>query len=369
MFKWTFKSLFSQKATLFASSFGVASAFILVIFFSSVWQGEAEQVIAYPNKMEPDIWVMQKGVENLHMSMSFVWDWKAKLIEDMPEVKRVTPILYLNSVIVAKEKKLFGFVVGLLDKDNRAGPWELTQGRGIEGENEIVVPDVFRELASLELGDTIQLADRSFNIVAFSKGTYSSANPVFFVRLIDLEKLLSSFGTFSYLLVDSNKGVDNDRLVEKIKQKVSKVNALTHQAFVANDFELAKQMGVEIIFTMTLICSILAVLIIAYSSYALVSVQTGEIAILKALGVRSPLVFMSVIIQSLFMTMLAFLVASLFSLWVLPLIPELVPQITVRLTTSLLVSIGAIAFIVAALGAIFPAYKVLSIDPALVYKN
>ena len=93
MLNWTIKSLFSQRGSLIGSSIGIASAFILVIFFSAVWRGESEQIVAYPNKMKPEVWVMQKGVSNMHMAMSFVWDWKADVIRKMPEVKSVTAIL------------------------------------------------------------------------------------------------------------------------------------------------------------------------------------------------------------------------------------------------------------------------------------
>jgi len=369
MFKWMIKSLFAHKSSLVGSSLGIASAFILVIFFNAVWQGESEQIVAYPNKMKPDVWVMQKGVENMHMAMSFVWDWKAKTIQSMPEVKTVTPILYLNTVVVAGNEKLFAFVVGLINRNKRAGPWKLTQGRTLENAGEIVVPDVFSSLAGLSLGDMIKIADKSFNIVGFSNGTYSSANPVFFVQFSDLEDLLSSFGTYSYLLIDSYDGVDNQLLAQKIRSKIDKVNALTHQEFVANDFALAKQMGVEIIYIMTIICSVLAALIVGYSSYSLVNRQAREIAILKALGCPNIRVFSSVIMQSVIVTLIAFILASLFALLVLPVFPQLVAQISVKVSVGALLELGAIAFLVAIVGAFIPAYKVLGLDPALAYQN
>src|SRR5210317_1293230 len=131
MLKWALKSLLHQKGSLIGSALGIASAFILVIFFDAVWQGESEQIVAYPNNVKPDIWVMQSGVGNMHMAMSFVWDWKATKIAGMPEVEQVTPILYLNTVITAADTKMFAFIVGLLPDGKRAGPWEMTAGRQV----------------------------------------------------------------------------------------------------------------------------------------------------------------------------------------------------------------------------------------------
>lgn len=369
MLKWTIKSLFSHTGTLIASSLGIAAAFILVIFFSAVWRGESEQIVAYPEKMSPDLWVMQKGVANMHMSMSFVWDWKAELIRKMPEVKNVTPILYLNSVIVVGEKKLFGFVVGLLSGDSRAGPWDINQGRTVKAVNEIVIPTPIATLANVKIGDKVQISERAFTIVGFSNGTYSSANPVFFTRFEDLENVLDSFGTYSYLMVDANDDVNTNLLIQKIMQKVDKVNALSHEKFVSNDFELAKQMGVEIILIMTLICSVLAALIVGYSSYSLVNQKRKELAILKAIGATNRTVFISIISQSMIVTSIAYLVALIFALTLLPAIPALVPQITVKLTPSIMVELGFIAAVVAIAGALVPAYKVVQLDPAIAYQN
>jgi len=369
MLKWTIESLFSQRGSLIGSSLGIASAFILVIFFSAVWQGESDQIVAYPNKMKPDVWVMQKGVSNMHMAMSFVWDWKADVIQKMPEVKSVTPILYFNSVIVVGEQKLFGFVVGLLPNDKRAGPWEISQGRKVEGVDEIVIPAPIAKLAGVSLGDKVQLAEKTFTIVGYAEGTYSSANPVFFARFEDLEAILDSFGTYSYLMVDANANVEPDALVEKIKQNIDKVNALTHEEFIANDFALAKQMGVEIIFIMTLICSVLATLIVGYSAYSLVNRKRKELAILKALGATNNAVFTSIIIQSLLVTTFAFVITVLFAGLILPLVPLLVPQITVKITTTILIHLSIVAVFVSIIGSLLPAYKVVKLDPAIAYQN
>ena len=117
MFLWAWKSLISQRGTLIGSALGIAGAFVLVIFFSAVFRGEAGQVVAYPEHMKPDVWVMQRGVGNMHMAMSFVWDWKADRIREMKGVKRVTPLLYEATVVRMGDWESFAFIVGLLPDD------------------------------------------------------------------------------------------------------------------------------------------------------------------------------------------------------------------------------------------------------------
>jgi len=182
MLTWAWKTLFSQRGSFIGSALGVASAFILVLFFEAVWHGESEQVIAYPSHLKPDVWVMQSGVANMHMAMSFVWDWKADRIAQIPGVKKVTPITYLSTVIAANQQELFAFVVGLKpEAEERAGPWAMSAGRKLEHRNEAIIPDVLSEITGVKIGDKIRITDKSFTVVGLSSGTYSSANAVLFV--------------------------------------------------------------------------------------------------------------------------------------------------------------------------------------------
>ena len=364
MLKWAWKSLISQRGSLVGSALGIASAFILVIFFDAIWRGESEQIVAYPNNINPDVWVMQTGVNNRHMAMSFVWDWKSDKIAKMPEVERVTPILYLNNVIVAGELEMFAFIVGLLPDAQRAGPWEMVAGRQIENSWEVVIPNVLSKLAGVTIGDKLRITDKYFTIVGLSKGTYSSANAVLFVPFDNLEDILSSFGTYSYLLVDAKEGVDAKWLAEKIRNDIEKINALPHEEFIKNDFEMARQMGVEIIVMMTTICTVLAILIIGFTAYSLITRKRRELAIIKALGINNSKIFYSVLIQSGLVTALGFVLALAFAFFVIPYIPILVPQLTLIVSTSAIVQLGLIAFIVAIIGTLIPTYMLVRLDPA-----
>ena len=368
MLLWAWKSLITQRGTLIGSALGVASAFLLVIFFGAVLRGESDQIVAYPAHIKPDVWVMQRGVGNMHMAMSFVWDWKANKIAAMGDVKRVTPILYQSTVVNIGDWESFAFIVGLLPKSKeRAGPWKMAKGRQIENPAETVVPDVLSDITGVGIGDSISIAGKGFAVVGLSSGTFSSANPIIFTSFSDLEDILSSKGTYSYLLVDAKEGVNPGALAQRIRREIPKVNALPHETFIRNDFQMAMQMGVEIIFMMTVICSTLAALIVGFTAYSLVMRKRRELAIMKALGMRNVFILFAVVFQSVILTMLGFLFAVVFALFLLPYIPALVPQLTLSVSISAIVRIGLVALLVAILGSLIPAYMVSRLDPATAF--
>ena len=367
MFTWAWKTLLSQRSTLVGSSLGIAGAFVLVMFFQAVFRGESDQIVAYPEHMAPDVWVMQTGVQNMHMAMSSLWDWKADVIARMPEVKQVTPILYLSNIIDFGKSKLFAFIVGLRPDAQRAGPWAITAGERMPGPGEAIIPDVLSSITGIGLGDNLQITDRRFRVVGLSHGTYSAANAVIFVPFADLEEILSAEGTYSYLLVDAREGVDAAALAAKIRSEVEKVNAIVSDELVANDFSLAMQMGVEIIFMMTMICSALAALIVGFTAYSLVMRMQRELAIIKALGGSRGALVASVVLQSLVITALGYLLAVTFAFLVIPRVPLLVPQLSLSVTLGPILNIGVVALFIAVVGALIPAWVVARLDPATAY--
>ncbi len=220
------------------------------------------------------------------------------------------------------------------------------------------------KLTGVNIGDQLRITDKNFTIVGLSKGTYSSANAVLFVPFENLEDILSSFGTYSYLLVDANEHVDAEVLAEKIRNDIEKVNALPHEEFIKNDFEMARQMGVEIIVIMTSICTVLAILIVGFTAYSLITRKRRELAIIKALGINNAKIFYSVLMQSGLVTILGFLLAMMFALFVIPYVPSLVPQLTLVVSPSAIVQLGLIALFVAIVGTLIPTYMLIRLDPA-----
>lgn len=369
MLKWILKTLWQQKGTVVSSASGVAFAFVLVIVMEAAFVGESNQIVAYIRHANPDVWVMQKGVSNMHMATTFVSDWKAKRIAELPSVKKATPILYVNTALKTGGRNWFAYVIGLMPNDNRAGPWSITQGKALPGPGEIVLPYVLAKMTDAKLGDTAMIADKEFEIAGFSNETFSMANSIAFVNFHDLEELISTSGTVSFILVDIETGLDKQSVAKLIEQQVEKVSAIPNEQFIKNDFQIAMLMGVEVVSFMSIIGSILAALIIAFTAYSQVSRRKRELAIAKALGYQNRSLYLAVLMQTLIITGLALIVAILIAMFLLPLLTTLVPQITLVVTTTALIRLSIIAIIVAVFAALVPARIIANIDPLTAFRS
>ncbi|ODU32580.1 MAG: hypothetical protein ABS93_00055 [Thiobacillus sp. SCN 62-729] len=368
MLRWIFKTLWQQKGSLFSSASGVAAAFVLLIVLDAAFVGESNQIVAYIRHVNPDVWVLQKGVSNMHMATTFVWDWKVKQVAELPGVKQATPILYVNTVVKAGGRNWFSYVVGLKPDSTRAGPWAMAEGRALPMDGEIVLPGAIADIKGVKLGDQAKIADKTFTVVGFSKGTFSMANSVAFISFSELEELLSTSGTVSFILVDAEPGLKPEELARQIETSVEKVSAIPQQRFIRNDFQIALLMGVEVISFMTIIGSALAALIVAFTVYTQVSRRRRELAIAKALGFRNRSLYLVVMVQSLIVTGLAVIIALLAVSVLVPAISATVPLVTLEVTPNALLRVSAIAFAVAVLAALVPAYLVARVDPLSAFK-
>lgn len=369
MLRWAWKSLVTQWTSLISSTLGIASAFLLVIFFDAVFTGESNQIVAYIRHTKPDVWVMQNGVTNMHMASSFMWDWKAEKIATLPGVKQATPILYLNSPVHIGNRAWFSYIVGLKPQSTRGGPWKMNSGSAQSLSGEAIIPRVIAEKMGLRLGDPIRITDHTLKVVGISEETFSMANSITFVSFDDLEDIISAANTVSYVLVDAEPGVDSSALAQQIMQAVDKINAMSHDAFIESDFGMAMKMGVEIIALMSMIGAVLACLLIAYTCFSLVANKRRDLAIAKAIGMPNRALYGAVILQALIITGVGFAIAVLFSLTLLPLINVLMPQVTLLVSTDALIKTGGIAITIAIIGSLIPTYRIAKLEPAAVFKG
>jgi hypothetical protein len=244
MFYWSLKTLLIEPIRLVVSALAVALSFILVIFFSAVFEGESDQMVVYLEQMQADVWVMQKGVSNMHMASSMVWDWKADLIAKNPQVSEVKAILYLNGPIKAGGKDWFSYIIGLKPEHSLAGPWAMASGKSFPGPGEAVIPEVISRLTGIGIGDEITMIDRNLKVVGLSRESFSMASSVVFVSAADLGDLLEASDQYSYILVYAKPGVVPNVLAEQIRRDIDKVNALSSDEFIKSDRQLAAQIWV-----------------------------------------------------------------------------------------------------------------------------
>lgn len=361
---WLLRSVAEDRVAFALGACGIGAALLLVLLFKAVFAGEAERIVAYPAHMDADVWVMQKGVANMHMASSLIWDSKRTEVAGVPGAADVTPILYLNAAIVAGGRRWFAYVIGVETGDPRAGPWELVAGRLPRAQDEIVLPVVLADLAGLALGDDARLSDRDLTIVGLSRGTFSMANSVAFVTLGTLRAIMGAESSHSYLLVDLERGFEADRMAQSIEQKIDGVHAMSASAFIVSDRTMALRMGVEMIRLMSVIGALLAVVLSAFSVQAFIARRLPELVVCKALGAGTEKLAASAAALALGLSGSGVLVAVVAGGVLAHLSAFALPAVALKLEARMVLDLAAIAAIGALFATVLAVRRLAAIDPA-----
>jgi ABC-type antimicrobial peptide transport system permease subunit len=94
-----------------------------------------------------------------------------------------------------------------------------------------------------------------------------------------------------------------------------------------------------------------------------------ELAVAKALGMRTASVAAGVVFQAVAVTLLGFAIAVAAAFSVVPSIPLLFPQLTLAVSGAAVMRVGVVALLAAGVGAVLPAYAVSRVDPASTFQG
>jgi putative ABC transport system permease protein len=125
MIGYVLQSMRRSRGRLLLSVGGVALAIALMLALDAVLAGTETQITAYVDHSEADIWVSQTGVRTMHMSASALPLSIVDKVEGVLGVERVTPILYVSSVIGVGQERAGSYVIGLPADAASGIPWDV----------------------------------------------------------------------------------------------------------------------------------------------------------------------------------------------------------------------------------------------------
>ncbi len=364
MIYWTFRSLFSQPMNLIGAAIGIALALILGLFLDAVFRGEANQILTFVEKSPAEVWVLEKGVANLHMSRSTISQQAVNELEKIDGVKTIMPILYRDILLGPKGEELFAYAAGIPSDITTRQSWEQATGWSAPKAGFITIPKPMSKGNKYQIGDKISLSGVNYIISGYSKGTFSMANPLVFIDENDARKQFALNQGANLVLIQPQAGISAEQLVNNIEQQGLDVNALTRKQLMKNDYSVALDMGGALIAMMAMIGTIVAGLIVAFTAYSFVSSKIGELAVVKALGAPQIQLLSSAIIQTSLVALFGVILALIAIFPIEAALSAWAPSVAVQFSFITALKLGLATLIAAQLAALIPAFYVQQIDPA-----
>lgn len=369
MLFWTLKSLWADRLAVTASAGGVALALLLGLYLDAVFRGEADQIVAFLEHTEADVWVLQKGVVNLHMTRSRLSEDSVYAARRAPGVRSVTALIYRATLFGEPGTERLVYVVGVPAGAQGVGAWDVAAGDATAQPGRVVVPEAMARHAGLRLGDTIRIADHDYLISGLSRGTFSMANPLIFMAERDARDLFDIGDGASLLLVRTAPGVTPQALAAAIEAEAADVVALPRAQLIDNDYRLSQQMGGALIRIMGLIGTLVAALIVTFTAYAFIAGRRVEFAVARALGASRGDLLFSALLQTGVMALAGGLLASGGAVVLDVALSAWVPEVAVHFTAASAAQAAVFALVTAQIAGAAPAWQILRVDPALVFQG
>lgn len=317
----------------------------LVFFLSSLAYG-----LAQINKTAIDLWdaegvVLSKDA-NGNVLSSFYRRPEADWADDLEVLKLENAVAYLDKD--TSEETPINFVVMHIETEGKLMA-DITQGRQIENEDEIILSQTILDKVDLALNDKIKLTntDKTYTIVGLSEDANFNTVPVAYLqyKFDDSQhpaEVISALVNFNedFKLTDTDyKYYDIDSFINNLPGY--KAQVLTFSLMIIS-------------------LSLVATIIIGIFMYILTMQKKAIFGVLKIQGYKNGYIMNSVMMQTFIVVTLGVALGFVLTQLTLVFLP---PSVPVAINAFLYLAVTLFIIISSLVGALFSALSILKIDP------
>lgn len=369
MLKLAWRNLVHERIRLAISVGGVALAVLLILIMGGIFAGSEEHAVLYIRRQPAPLWLMQEGVENLHMSASMLPAGTVERVKDVEGVGDAVGVLYLDGSIEIEGNTVYSYLFGIEPDAPFGGPWSLVEGTDDLGLSEIVIDRDLARRYGLDLGDEVKLNGYEMTIAGLSEDTFGIATSVAFINKTSMAFAMGvSPQAASYILIQLDPDADLDGLSRNIREAVPDSTLLTQDEFAESDQEMIRQMGADVIRIMNYVAYVIGMMVVAITIYTATLEKAREYGVLKALGANARHLLSIVFAQAFLAATLGFVAGVALSYGAAALISEVMPEMLILVLPQTWLSEIPKLALITALAALMPISSVLRADPMMVFK-
>ena len=362
------RALFQDRRRAALAAGGVAAALLLVLLLRGIFDGATRQVTTYMRNSPAEVFVSEKNVRTMHMSVSTLAPDTVARVEQVEGVAWAEAIRFTaGTFLVAPDgNQQLSYVVGYDTTTGRGGPKNLTSGRPPRT-GEIAVERIAAERLGLRLGDTVKVFDDTFRVSGLFRGGTTIANSIAFITTQDFAAHRGA--TIAYVLVGARPGVSAGDLSRRVAAALPSDTVQTRNRFVHEEAALVNDMAADLMRIMSTVALLIALAVIGLTLFTLTIAKLREHAVVKALGGRTRRLAAVVLAQAAWSVSIAVGLATVLALVLGALVQRLSPAVAVAIEPGSVVRVAVAALVVGAVGAVIPLRRVVAVDPASAFRR
>jgi ABC-type lipoprotein release transport system permease subunit len=330
------------------------------VMLSSIADGFVASLSKMMGGTEVDLVARQKEASD--MSYSAISEKTGRQIAVTSGVQSVSGIV-LGAMTV--DQLPFFLVFGYAPYEPAIKHFKVVEGRGLQGNREIMLGRKALEAMKTQIGEVIRLGEIGFRVVGVYETGISYEESAGVMSLRDAQALTGKPRQVTFYGIKLNDAQQAEALQQQLETALPDITVTMTSKFAENLPDL-QNMNV-----MMWGISVLAILVggISMMNTMIMSVyeRTREIGTLRAVGWRRRfvlwLVLKEAIVLSLLGTAVGF-IGAIALLWLMQFIPMWGDYLSITLSLKLLTLTVSLALLLGAIGGIYPAWRAANLSPA-----
>ncbi|RME82490.1 MAG: ABC transporter permease [Caldilineae bacterium] len=356
----SFRNLWRRRTRTIISATGIGIGVATLVMLGGMVAGIMDQLNSLAGSTGAgNITVMQRDVAD--MSMSSLDERMVSLIQAMPQVKSVSPMLL---GVVMSEDMPFFLIMGLEPNSDAMTHYKLVEGRGVRRPNELLLGKTAAETYKLGVGDTMQLYDNRYRIVGIYQTGVGWEEGASVLALREAQRLLNRPRSVSYIFVDVKDPGQAEAVVEAINRRFPEARASLSSEFAQNtdDMANAQAMFGAIGFLALFVGGIVVANTMLMSIYE----RTREIGTLRAVGWRKRRILEQIVQESLLLCVLSAVIGSIMGVLLvsaMTAVPAIGAFLAARWTPDIFLNAVILTLLVGLLAGLYPAWRATRLQP------
>ncbi len=367
MFLIAIRNLFQEKTRLAISVGGVAFSVTLIMVLAGLYQGWNNKLSEYIRTVPADIWVMQRGSEELFHTPSLLPSSLGRDLLKVDGVRDVKPFNARRIAVSANGKEFQLYVVGYDPADNSGQPARVVQGKSIASAGEIIIDR--SQSKKVKIGDYINAAGDKLKVVGFSEGGDLVITSFAFTTPEELNKIQKLPDAVNEFWVTLKPGADASRVIGDIEARLPNVTAVTRDQFVKSNTAIISDSFLPVILVLVFVSIAVGVAVIGLTIFTSTIEKSREYGVLKAIGLSNRQLYNVVIEQALVAGIVGFGVGTGLAFGLGATVGKYVPQFVSQIRAFDVVWIFLLTLAMSVLAAFTPIRRLAHIDPAEVFKS
>ncbi|HBG81807.1 TPA: hypothetical protein DDW69_03110 [candidate division CPR2 bacterium] len=357
------RNLFKEKTRFLITIGGVTLSVILVFILMGLYEGWRAEMTKFLKVIESDYWIGTKGNIDLSRGISVIPKSLETQIKNSEGVSRVTPFLVHQVSLDVNGKDNFLALIGM-DKEGVIRPFEVIDGKGKPQKGEIIVDKSFVGKNKLKVGDSLIIKDANYKIVGISTGgnflgfTYGYAQMEEVIKIADAKTHVNFF-------VVSAKDIGK---AEVSLGKIPNIEVITKQRLMDTNAGIVKNAFLPILGVLMVIAFSIGLAVIGITIFTGVLERSKEYGVLKAIGYTNKQLFLVAVMQAVIAGIVGLVIGILLMPLIIDVVQSKVPDFIYEVPTANFIFVCIATLVMAAISSLIPLKRLMSIDPAEVFR-